>query len=87
MSHQIVTWNWFVESELSDRQQQLLVGGVNSFQSDNDFAQGMAKRTNNSDSGPQGNTSKSNTQITDVNSGAKVFLASDAPEISLLNNM
>jgi hypothetical protein len=87
MSHQITTLDWFVELELSTRQQQLLVGGANSHRSNNNFTQGMAATTKTNNSSPEGNTRESNSQISDVNSGATVFLSSDATEIPLLSSL
>ncbi|WP_414542918.1 bacteriocin [Nostoc sp. CCY0012] len=80
--------DWFVELELSTRQQQLLVDGANSHRSNNNFTQGMAATTKtNNNSSPEGNISESNSQISDVNSGATMFLSSDATEIHLLSSL
>lgn len=78
--------DWFVELELSTRQQQLLVSGANYHRSNNNFTQGMAATTKTSSS-PEGNISESNSQISDVNSGATMFLSSDATEIPLLSSL
>ncbi|MBE9051907.1 CTB family bacteriocin [Nostocales cyanobacterium LEGE 11386] len=87
MSHQKITSDWFIELELSHKQQQLLVGGVKYKLSDNNFAQGMAATTKTNNSSPEGNSSDSNTQISDVNAGAKSFLSTDATELPLLSSL
>ncbi len=86
MSHQIITSDWFAELELSDKQQELLVGGVNYQLKDNSFAQGTANTTKSSDSGLEGNSSASNTQLADVNSNATSFLSSEPTEFPPLAN-
>ncbi|MBI1241435.1 CTB family bacteriocin [Umezakia ovalisporum] len=89
MSHQIITSDWFGRSELSDRQQEVLVGGVNYQLKDNNFSQGVATTTKTNNSSPEGNTSESNTQLADISSNAVSFLFSKPTELSVppaLNN-
>ncbi|KZL48807.1 MULTISPECIES: CTB family bacteriocin [Cyanophyceae] len=86
MSHQMITSDWFAESELSDRQQEFLVGGINYQLQDNNFAQGSATRRNTSDNSPEGNSSASSTQQDDVNSNATSFLSSEPIEFPALAN-
>lgn len=86
MSHQVITFDWFAELELSDRQQEFLVGGVNYQLKDNNFSQGSATITQSSDSGLDGNSAESNTQLADVNSNATNFLSSEPREFPALAN-
>jgi len=86
MSHRIITSDWFAELELSDRQQELLVGGVNYQLKNNNFDQGSATTRKSSDSSPEGNSSESNTQLADVNSNATNFLSSEPTEFPALAN-
>ncbi|HYW18303.1 MAG TPA: CTB family bacteriocin [Nodularia sp. (in: cyanobacteria)] len=86
MSHRIATSNWFAELELSDRQQELLVGGVNYQRQNNNFAQGAAITRKSSDNNPEGNASESNTQLGDVNSNATSFLSSEPTKFPALAN-
>ncbi|MDB9373100.1 CTB family bacteriocin [Nodularia sphaerocarpa] len=86
MSYQIITSDWFAELELSDRQQELLVGGVNYQLNDNNFAQGSATTTNTSNSSPEGNSSESNTQLADVDSNAISLFSNEPTEFPALSN-
>ncbi|MBE9199969.1 MULTISPECIES: CTB family bacteriocin [unclassified Nodularia (in: cyanobacteria)] len=86
MSDQIITSDWFAELELSDRQQELLVGGVNYQLNDNNFAQGSATKKNSSNNSPEGNSSELNTQLADVNSNATSFLSNEPTEFPALAN-
>ncbi|GAX34505.1 CTB family bacteriocin [Nodularia sp. NIES-3585] len=86
MSHQIIISDWFAELELSDIQMELLVGGVNYQLKDNSFAQGTANTTKSSDSGLEGNSAGSNTQLADVNSNATSFLSSEPTEFPAIAN-
>ncbi|TVP59681.1 MAG: hypothetical protein EA343_19380 [Nodularia sp. (in: Bacteria)] len=86
MSDQVITSHWFAELELSDRQQEFLVGGVNYQRKDNNFAQGSATTRKSSESSPEGNSAESNTQLADVNSNATNFLSSEPREFPALAN-
>jgi hypothetical protein len=87
MSHQIITSDWFTNLELSDRQQEFLVGGVNYQLKDNNFSQGTATQNQSSNSSLEGNSSESNTQLADVNSNATSFLFSEPTEFPALSNL
>ncbi|MEA5516189.1 CTB family bacteriocin [Nodularia sp. UHCC 0506] len=86
MSHQIITSDCFAKLELSERQQELLVGGMNYQLKDNNFTQGSATTTKSSDSSPAGNSSELNTQLADVNSNATSFLSSEPTKFPALAN-
>jgi hypothetical protein len=84
MSYQIITSDLFAESELSARQQELIVGGMDYQLKDNSFTQAFSNQRNNNNSTAEGNTAESNTDFGNINSQATSFLASEPTELPTL---
>ncbi|MCM0591878.1 MAG: CTB family bacteriocin [Gloeotrichia echinulata IR180] len=79
MSDQIISSEWLVE--LSDGQLEMLAGG-DSTQSSNNFAQRVANTNGTTTTGPQGNVTETNNQISEIVSGGHNLLSTDATGMS-----
>lgn len=73
MLNQSIIPQWFIE--LTDKQQQQLIGGADSQQNSNNFAQRLAVTKTTNTAGPQGNITNTNTQLSDINSGTQSILS------------
>lgn len=77
MSHLIMAVELFVE--LSDEQQELLVGSADSEVSNSNFTQNLVNQLGATTSGPLGNTSNSTLQKNYINNSAQALLGSGIP--------
>lgn len=84
MSHPIISSDLFAELDLSDRQQELIVGGMDYQLQDNSFTEAFTNQRNNNNSTAAGTSTDSNTEFGDVNSQATSFLASEPTELPSL---
>ncbi|MFM2061720.1 MAG: hypothetical protein RLZZ507_1390 [Cyanobacteriota bacterium] len=78
MSYLIIASECFFE--LSDQQQELLTGGNQPQISNNNFYQKDENITETNSNNPLGKVSQTNTDFTDVNSGAQSMLSSNTPK-------
>ncbi len=80
MSCPMMTFKWFIQ--LSDQEQEFLIGGSLPQISNNNFSQRAENTTENNSTTPLGKVSRMNTDFADVNSGAQSILSSNETEVS-----
>lgn len=72
---------------LSEWEQEFITGGSAPQINNNNFAQRTGTVTGNNSSGPQGNTTETNTQFAEINSGSQSIMSSDVLGLNSMGGM